>query len=149
MKGKKRFLDEVQDRVEEFSELKRNQVRAVTFQAFREIMFGSPVDTGRFRSNWMISFGTSTDLTITDENQIYRANSKDDPPDPQQINDGLTTINQLGTDKGKGTMFITNNLPYAERLESGHSAQNEGFVEAATENLRSRLKAIDLLDVNG
>lgn len=69
------------------------------------LVIRSPVDTGRFRSNWFISRGGPM-AGVTDK-----------------VDGGLNGLDQL-TGKAVGTVFyIQNNLPYAWRLEMGYSNQ--------------------------
>jgi hypothetical protein len=70
----------------------------------------SPVDTGRFRGNWMLGIGSPDTSTI-------------DAVDP----DGSTTVARITAAAGAihagGVVYITNSLPYARRLEYGWSQQ--------------------------
>lgn len=63
---------------------------------------------GRFRGNWQVSIGApkSEMLNRTD---AARATGE--------------AALELATWRGEGTAFITNNLPYSERLERGWSSQ--------------------------
>lgn len=136
---------------------KVSQVRAVTLQALREIMMGSPVDTGRFRSNWMVAAGKRNETTTED---VTVRTSKGAPPTKKKrgkkvqqsqtqpvipvTNEELKTRQKELDKLGKESrLFITNNLPYAQRLEEGHSSQNKGFVRRAKENAKSRFAALD------
>ena len=68
----------------------------------------SPVDTGRFRSNWQYGGGainTYTGSAIDASGSI-----------------GRITAGIAGWKPGE-TMWITNSLPYAQRLEAGWSKQ--------------------------
>ena len=118
---------------------KVGEVRSVVFQAYREILMGSPVDTGRFRSNWFVSAGSPETKTIEGTPKTNGA-----PPSVDETTEGQDQIKQLGVED---SIYITNNLPYAQKLENGHSQKNKGFVAAAESNLRNRLKAIDLVTV--
>jgi hypothetical protein len=64
----------------------------------------SPVDTGRFRGNWM-----------------YGLNN----PDLSTLETGVQfSMNESGLHFNNGdTLYFTNNLPYAKRLEYGWSKQ--------------------------
>jgi hypothetical protein len=70
----------------------------------------SPVDTGRFRGNWMLGVGSPDASTI-------------EAVDP----DGSTTVARIteaaGSVQAGGVVYITNSLPYARRLEYGWSKQ--------------------------
>ena len=110
------FALDVSKFVEKAKKNPEKVMRQVSIKLFSAIIKASPVDTGRFRMNWMAS-GSAPASGITD-----------------------------GTDKsgntatGNATSFVlkaadwheftlTNNLPYAQRLEYGWSQQApQGFV---------------------
>ena len=79
----------------------------------------SPVDTGRFRSNWQYGGG----LMNTD------TGSRIDASGASSI--GRITAGIGGWRPGE-TMWITNSLPYAQRLESGWSKQAPAGVVRTT-----------------
>lgn len=81
--------------------------RKATFDLFRAVVLKSPVDTGRFRANWNVSYGTS-DVTFSDSINQGRATS--------EVSKALTL--PIG-----GVVFLSNGLPYANRLEYGYSQQ--------------------------
>jgi len=83
----------------------------VALEALNRIVMRSPVDTGRFRANWNVSFGTE-DLSTTDAT---------DKSGSSTIAKGLATINQYA--KLSQVIYVSNNLPYANRLENGWSKQ--------------------------
>ena len=72
----------------------------------------TPVDTGRAKGNWLVSFGVPdpmTDITNLDKNG------------GATISEGA---NKLGTYPDTlPVVYIQNNLPYANRLENGWSGQ--------------------------
>lgn len=82
-------------------------IRKATFDLFRSVALKSPVDTGRFRANWNVSYG-APDLTTTESNNQARA--------VQQAQRALTL--PVG-----GVVTMSNGLPYARRLEYGYSRQ--------------------------
>lgn len=91
-------------------------MRQVSIKLFSAIIKASPVDTGRFRMNWMPSGGTPasgvTDATDKSGN-IAIGNA--------------TGFVLKAADWREFT--LTNNLPYAQRLEYGWSQQApQGFV---------------------
>jgi hypothetical protein len=77
------------------------------------IVYGSPVDTGRFRANWQfgVDKAPSGDLTKTDKS-------------------GAATIGGFATalpaNPTQHVLYLANNLPYARRLEYGWSKQAPG-----------------------
>lgn len=110
------FALDVSKFVEKAKKNPETVMRQVSIKLFSAIINASPVDTGRFRMNWMASGGTPASGT-TD-----------------------TTDKSGNTATGNATSFVlkaadwheftlTNNLPYAQRLEYGWSQQApQGFV---------------------
>jgi hypothetical protein len=91
-------------------------VRRATLQLFQEVVLASPVDTGRFRANWNVSYG-APDLSTTANTSPTRA--------MQEVAkvDGLPV---------GGIVYLVNGLPYARELEYGHSKQApQGMVRVA------------------
>lgn len=93
--------------------------KKLALEALRRVVQKSPVDTGRFRGNWMVSIGVRADGTIETV----------DPSGGTTINKGLAPISTL--DK-MDVVYIQNNLPYAERLENGWSQQAPAGMVAVT-----------------
>jgi len=85
-------------------------VRGTLFALSSRIIKESPVDTGRFRGNWQASVNTPK------KGKLQRKDKS-----------GAASINELSSvvmsfDMGQ-TFYLTNNLPYARRLEYGYSKQ--------------------------
>lgn len=78
-------------------------VRKVTFDLFSALLVRSPVDTGRFRANWNISYG------------------KVDPTIDNMTSDGRIKESLGKVMKGPvgGIVYMCNSLPYAGVLEYG------------------------------
>lgn len=66
---------------------------------------------GRFRGNWQVSFDTAKTGTL----------ERIDPTGQDSKGDGATVIQGFTTQVG--TIWMMNNLPYAQPLEYGHSSQ--------------------------
>ena len=83
-------------------------IKKTVFDLQSTIIKDSPVDSGRFRANWQVSFNEPI-------------NSEVDTIDKSKL--GRDTYNKNGflIDKSKVplTYWIQNNLPYAEKLEFG------------------------------
>jgi hypothetical protein len=87
---------------------------------------GTPVDTGRARSNWIAQIGSAPDTVI-------------DAYVPGSLGDTEAANTQAALDqaeaviknyKGGQEIHITNNLPYIQRLNDGWSSQAPAnFVE--------------------
>lgn len=85
-------------------------VRKSTMRVFESVIMKSPVDTGRFRGNWIASTGSPTLTTL--EN-FDKSGSK-------AISAARSVVD--GSQVG-GITYLVNNLPYASRLEYGYSKQ--------------------------
>lgn len=85
-------------------------VRAVSLQVLNGVVLKSPVDTGRMRGNWIVS--------VNAESRATSANT--DKSGQETINSGLAVI---GGAPAFARIVVQNNLPYAGRLEDGHSRQ--------------------------
>ena len=91
----------------------RELVRRMAQNSFSEIILMSPVDTGRFRGNWLAGIGTYP-VGTTEE------------VDPS----GQATIEKasavVATFEVGQNIHLVNNLPYAHRLEYGWSSKAPG-----------------------
>ena len=87
-------------------------ISLIAMFCLRGVVQKSPVDTGRFRSNWQVSKNVprTTELNLTKENQ------------GATIARGQLTIETFDL-KNDSMIVIQNNLPYANRLENGWSKQ--------------------------
>lgn len=84
-------------------------VRKVAFDLYKGITQKTPVDTGRAKGNWNIGLGTidssvNQSATSTPQGQV-----------------GFANLPREGA--GKRPIYITNNLPYINKLENGSSKQ--------------------------
>jgi hypothetical protein len=85
-------------------------MRSVSLKLFSAIIKGSPVKSGRFRMNWQTTGVTPATGLIAGV----------DPTGNKAVNSAATYI----TNSPNWYQFtLTNNLPYAERLEYGWSKQ--------------------------
>ena len=84
--------------------------RKIAISTFQKVIEMSPVDTGRFRANWNCSIG-SADLSTSASTDQSKA-----------VADATRTPLEWKPLEGK-SLFLTNSLPYAQRLEEGYSGQ--------------------------
>ncbi|AJO79378.1 phage protein [Pseudomonas sp. MRSN 12121] len=91
------------------------RVRVIAMAMLNKIVLRSPVDTGRFRGNNILSIGSP----------VYTASAEVDPGGGATIQRGLSVMSGL---EPFTVVYIQNNLPYAERLENGWSDQAPGGV---------------------
>lgn len=84
-------------------------VKDLCVEIDKRLVDRSPVDTGRFKSNWLLGNGQVNSETF----ERFTA-----PPNEPLIN----SIKVNGQ-----TIYITNALPYAKRLETGYSQSQAPF----------------------
>ncbi len=97
--------------------------RAAMFRLAFQTDIKSPVDTGRFRSNWIGSYGTIDKTTTTETGR-----------------DSVGEFNLYlkGSPISNNYLYYTNSLPYSQRLEYGWSAQAPNGVVRTTARNWSR-----------
>jgi len=99
--------------VTEFSKKTEKKIRQghqlAIISLFSSVILRSPVDTGRFRANWIIT----ADQPSKDTRMEF------DKSGSYVIN----TVVKFMEDNKASTIYLANNLPYAERLENGWSQQ--------------------------
>lgn len=94
-------------------------IAEMALSVFSSVVISTPVDTGRARGNWQPSIREpiTSEISGTDKS-------------------GQPTISKARSNFGRfevgQTIFISNNVPYIERLNEGHSSQAPaGFVQKA------------------
>ena len=116
---------------EDFIELMgsvKDAVIQLAIDALNGVKIKSPVDTGQFRSNWIVSIGGANEAV-----EMWSDLQKEAKAGPYLGKDNLKIIQDYSA-SGDVLAFpsinIQNNLPYALRLEYGHSSQAPlGMVE--------------------
>ena len=97
-------------------------VQQFTIKAFNGFVERTPVDTGRLRSNWQVGIGNIP------EKQLSSTGEPKPPP--------------IAEIKGDKTVFIVNNLDYAEAIENGHSKKSPlGMVAITMARLQGEIDA--------
>ncbi|GAI23301.1 unnamed protein product [marine sediment metagenome] len=86
------------------------QARIIAMALLGEVIERSPVDTGRFRGNHTVSIGAPV---FTDSPNLDKSGGSTKAA-------GQAALQGL---KPYTVIYLQNNLPYAERLENGHSKQ--------------------------
>jgi hypothetical protein len=110
-------------------------VRKISLDLFRRIILRSPVDEGRFRSNWQVAIGEIPqgviELSISGEAAKTKRGSK-----ARGKAVGTATVNEemakLAGVKAGDVIYLVNNLPYGPRLENGWSGQAPAGMVAIT-----------------
>lgn len=85
-------------------------VRKIALELFSRVILKTPVDTGRARANWQVSIGALPNGTLQLEDKTGQATIS------------AATARTAGVEAGD-VIYLSNNLPYAERLEDGYSLQ--------------------------
>lgn len=107
-------------------ELKKRVVTLVV----RGVVDRTPVDTGHAKGNWQVGIGAPVLGEIDAEDPLGSATLAVARQVIEQI--------QLGFD-----VWVTNGVPYARRLEDGHSSQApQGMVGPTLEEVASQLVAL-------
>jgi hypothetical protein len=123
-------------------------IKDYTVSTVSRLYDNSPVLTGLFRSNHNVSIGQryTGDFGITDKETVltglFRSNHNVSigqrytgdfgiTDKETVISDAKSKINEFNSKKDK-TVFIQNNLDYAEALENGHSKQAPAGVYGQT-----------------
>lgn len=96
-------------------------IKILTLEVTANLIEDTPRDTGWARSNWIPSIGKSVDSVAGARNQVNAS--------LQQA--GLSAVASTYTLRS-GSVFVTNNVPYIQPLNDGHSKQAPaGFVQLA------------------
>jgi hypothetical protein len=116
------------------------RVRRAALLADETLVLSTPVDTGRARSNWLVTVGSpasfSSAVIKSPESAIAEARAA-----VEQFKISRKGI--LFKRASGNTIFITNNVSYISKLNSGSSAQAPaGFVEAAVSRARRSLGSL-------
>jgi hypothetical protein len=97
-------------------------VKKIAIGVYADLVRASPVDTGRFRGSWTCALDAPDTAVLPEAKkgaEVYP------PPDESQVTQALEGLQPFGN------AWISNNLPYAEVLNEGHSRQAPAkFVEA-------------------
>lgn len=100
-------------------------VRKTAIELQASLIEKSPVDTGRFKSNWQCGLGAVNE-------------SNDSEPRSDAL--GRAKVVLDGFKPGQ-TIFLTNNLAYAKRLEKGWSQQApSGMVRLTLQDFQQAVK---------
>lgn len=118
------FESEVRDFVIKANGLQEKQVRYLCLDLFKNVVQGTPVDTGRARGNWQATINTPA----------TGSTEKTDKQGGATISAGSNAVSQAAGN----VFYITNNLPYIYRLEfEGWSKQApSGWVRTAIERTK-------------
>jgi hypothetical protein len=100
-----RFRSQIKSVVKKAKDKNELFVKKLAVDIDARLVQKSPVDTGRFKANWVVGNGS---INTSTTESLQAANNS----------------NEISSIKVNGqTIFITNSLPYAQRLEYGWSKQ--------------------------
>jgi hypothetical protein len=127
MRGFKKRITEIAVGVERNSD---SLVRKTVITIASAVALRTPVDTGRARANWRTNIGGPL-VAPVGTFPAGKEGSTGAAAAGQAIQDATNKM-QGYTNKSGTPVFISNNLPYIDRLNKGHSKQAPaGFVESA------------------
>ena len=90
-------------------------IRATLFEVSTAIIKGTPADTGRARGNWQASVGRGATGVVAAAGSVGSSEAK-----------AIAEVDQTVSVAVGDLYYLTNNLPYIERLEYGWSQQAPG-----------------------
>lgn len=92
-------------------------VQKISMEAFKRVIFRTPVDTGRARANWGCTIGKP------------RAAMQIESTDKSGSATTAAMVATVQGFKGDGSVFLVNNVPYINELENGSSQKSpQGMV---------------------
>ena len=106
--------------------------KAVILELFTSVILDTPVLEGRLRGNWLITSGDPAAGTLNME----------DPTGARTVRNVNDFVRRLDTGKDY-SVFLTNNLPYAYRIEYdgwSHTKAPEGMVRKNFIRISQNLK---------
>jgi hypothetical protein len=117
----KQFTLQLNKEIADTDEKIEDAIALIALDSLRGVVMKSPVDTGRFRGNWIVSKNApnAKSSEVTDKNG------------GQTITKGSGVIDTFKMDTDS-RIIIQNNLPYANRLENGWSKQAPNGMVALT-----------------
>lgn len=125
-------------------------VRRVAVAVDAAVVQGTPVDTGRARSNWQAELDKPAEGTVGTLGGVRKGfEGTGGAVAARSIAAAKAVIAQYDGDTNK-EIHLTNNLPYIGRLNDGWSAQAPaGFVEDAVLAGAKQVKAAKLITKDG
>jgi hypothetical protein len=120
-------------------------VKRAAFEVDQAVVMGTPVDTGRARSNWIASIGSPTG----DTRGPFSAGSK---LGKGETNNAQAAINAakavIDSRRFREAIFITNNVDYIGKLNNGSSKQApKNFVRKAVQAGTQVIRNIKVFEV--
>lgn len=100
--------------------------KVITLDLFTRVTMRTPVDTGRARAGWQIAIGAPSEFLPPEvEGKSGEDKASGGMKFTSLFNGGKAAVDIAAAGKidGGELIYITNNLPYIEALEFGHSKQ--------------------------
>lgn len=98
----------------------RREVIDLTLRIHGDLVQDTPVDTGWAQNNWLLSVGSPIEETVGTREAVDRSS----------VTAGVAMV--LRYQLMQGVVYITNNVPYIQALNDGHSEQAPAnFVQMA------------------
>lgn len=126
-------------------------VRQAALAADQAIVTATPVDTGRARSNWLVSLGSPREEVVPPYSPLPKGT---DPGKLGEADNARAAIAQglavIGRRPPNVPIFITNNVHYIGELNAGSSAQAPAaFVEAAVDAAVAAVQGMQINTARG
>lgn len=116
----------------DLSKFTSEQIKATAFTMYSSLIKATPVDTGRAKANWQISFDTPETGTTEDIDKTRKGGIS-----TKSLSRGAAVLD--GNKQKYPTVWISNNLPYILVLNEGTSTQAPAkFVESAIKRSLNR-----------
>jgi hypothetical protein len=108
-------------------------VRKAALAVDQTVVSATPVDTGRARSNWLVGIDAPTREVLDQAHTPGAKGSTGAENTQQSIQAAAAAI--AGYDALRNSaIYISNNLPYIQKLDEGHSRQAPaGFIARAAQ----------------
>ena len=120
-------------------------VKQAALAVDQSVVLATPVDTGRARSNWIVSVGApagGTRAAFSPGSKLGRGESNNASA---AIAEGKAVINSKPP---KAAIFISNNLNYIAELNNGSSKQApKNFVNKAVKEGAAQIQQIKIFEV--
>ena len=101
---------------ERIEEMATAHARKLTMKVLRGVVIRTPVDTGRLRANWQVGLNSEPNTELEEKTGAMMR--------------GGAVIKNISFHTK--TIYVVNNLPYAEYIENGHGGRNPGVMVWAT-----------------
>ena len=114
--------------------------RAITLGLYKDVIIGTPVDTGRARANWQLGIGSAPASVLSKTDKGRSKSSSGASNSEVRKADQKMRVRKVGR-----SVFIANNLGYIGVLEDGHSKQNSKWVANAMKRAEARIVTVGKL----